>query len=203
MRETQQTIAQWADASFGPCKDVLSSIARAGQEMAELVKCVVEGGTVDDAVEEAADVVICLARAGEKLDYDLLQSSRTFIGEDPTGSSPTGLALAASLYLGMAALRATTGADDTLVTLLSSVRMLDIFVSAVGLDLEEVIDAKMVVNRRRQWRRDGHGHGYHIDPGAAAAVGTWADVEERQRAEERAYEQCRAEDFAEHLDGAP
>ena len=31
-----------------------------------------------------------------------------------------------------------------------------------GLSLEEAIDRKMAVNRRRQWEKDGTGHGYHV-----------------------------------------
>jgi NTP pyrophosphatase (non-canonical NTP hydrolase) len=31
-----------------------------------------------------------------------------------------------------------------------------------GHDLHEAIDRKMAINRQRQWRRDGTGHGYHV-----------------------------------------
>ncbi len=32
----------------------------------------------------------------------------------------------------------------------------------LGGDLMAAIDAKMAVNRGRQWRTDGNGHGYHV-----------------------------------------
>ncbi len=34
-----------------------------------------------------------------------------------------------------------------------------------GFDLDAAIDAKMALNRMREWKRDGTGHGYHIEPG--------------------------------------
>jgi NTP pyrophosphatase (non-canonical NTP hydrolase) len=35
----------------------------------------------------------------------------------------------------------------------------------LGVDLHERIDAKMAQNRVRKWRRDGTGHGYHVEEG--------------------------------------
>jgi hypothetical protein len=55
MRETFETIRQWADDTFGPC-GLERSLERAKEEWAELE----EPGA--DVVTEAADVVICLLR---------------------------------------------------------------------------------------------------------------------------------------------
>ena len=31
-----------------------------------------------------------------------------------------------------------------------------------GYDLYEAVDAKMEINRQREWKQDGSGHGYHV-----------------------------------------
>ena len=53
--ETLQSIADWCDATFGPCK-IPRIISRAREEFDEL-----EEEDADTATE-AADVIICLAR---------------------------------------------------------------------------------------------------------------------------------------------
>lgn len=34
--------------------------------------------------------------------------------------------------------------------------------TVIGADLQDAIDAKMAINRKREWRKDGTGHGYHV-----------------------------------------
>lgn len=41
------------------------------------------------------------------------------------------------------------------------------FAEVVGEDLMKEIDRKMTVNRGREWKKDGTGHGYHIRKEAA------------------------------------
>lgn len=38
----------------------------------------------------------------------------------------------------------------------------------LGVELPAEVDRKMAVNRAREWRLDGTGHGYHVRPGSAA-----------------------------------
>lgn len=33
-----------------------------------------------------------------------------------------------------------------------------------GVDIRCVVDDKMAINRTRQWKKDGTGHGYHVRP---------------------------------------
>lgn len=35
----------------------------------------------------------------------------------------------------------------------------------LGVDVEDVVDRKMAINRTRRWRKDGSGHGYHVRGG--------------------------------------
>lgn len=96
--ETQRSVTEWADATFGPVSSNIRVAARANEEMAELLRAL----TVDDqnpkAAEEVADIVIILYRLATRL----------------------------------------------------------------GVDLEVEISRKMAVNRSREWRLDGSGHGYHV-----------------------------------------
>lgn len=34
--------------------------------------------------------------------------------------------------------------------------------SRFGVDLQDEVDRKMIINRARQWKKDGSGHGYHV-----------------------------------------
>lgn len=69
--ETQTTISQWADETFGAAGSNARVAARANEEMAELMRAL----TVDDnhpkAVEEIADIVIVLSRLATRLGVDL------------------------------------------------------------------------------------------------------------------------------------
>ncbi len=73
MKENQDTITGWANATFGPAGSNARVAARANEEMAELLRAL----TVDDnhpkAAEEVADVVIILYRLASRLGVDLLE----------------------------------------------------------------------------------------------------------------------------------
>jgi hypothetical protein len=43
--------------------------------------------------------------------------------------------------------------------------------SRLGADLMAEVDRKMAVNRGREWRLDGSGHGYHVRPEKAKGGG--------------------------------
>ncbi len=96
--ETQDSISQWADDTFGPAGSNARVAARANEEMAELLRAL----TVDDnhhkAAEELADIVIILNRLATRL----------------------------------------------------------------GVDLNAEVNRKMAVNRKREWKLDNTGHGYHV-----------------------------------------
>ena len=100
MKESQDTIADWARQAFGPAPSVMRVATRANEEMAELLRHAASNQRSDTIIEEAADVMIVLYRLAYILDLDL--------------------------------------------------------------DLEVAVDAKMAVNRKREWKPDGTGHGYHV-----------------------------------------
>ncbi len=96
--ETQQSITQWADQTFGRVHSDIEIAARANQEMGELLKELAMNDNSEKAMDEIADIVIVLYR----------------------------------------------------------------LVEYRGLDLQQLINIKMAVNRQRQWKLDGSGQGYHV-----------------------------------------
>lgn len=74
MNENQDSIADWANRTFGPAVSLARVAARANEEMAELLR-VVTAAQPDEikAIDEAADVVIILFRLAAICGQNLLQ----------------------------------------------------------------------------------------------------------------------------------
>ncbi|MCJ9427511.1 dATP/dGTP pyrophosphohydrolase domain-containing protein [Kordiimonas marina] len=70
-RETQQTIATWAEETFGPVGDPAVLVKRARVELDELLEAV-EAGDTPETGRETADIAILLYRlmALSGLDFD-------------------------------------------------------------------------------------------------------------------------------------
>ncbi len=167
MHETQSTIAAWADAAFGEVRTPRSSVARALKEMVELVACVVDGD--GDAVSEAADVVICLTRLGRWAGVDVIAAAREELM--PSGGPVENVSAAAAALVQLLVIDLASPLFSR--RLLHIVGLLNEFATSRGASLGVAIDEKMAINRRRQWRRDGHGHGYHLSAGESIALGSW------------------------------
>lgn len=69
--ETQASISQWAEATFGPSGSNARAAARANREMSELLEHVTADDQHPEAAEEIADVVIVLYRVATCLGVDL------------------------------------------------------------------------------------------------------------------------------------
>jgi NTP pyrophosphatase (non-canonical NTP hydrolase) len=71
MVETQRSISEWAESTFGPSGSNMRVAVRAQEELTELLRAL----SVDDqhpkAAEEIADVVIVLQRLATRLGVDL------------------------------------------------------------------------------------------------------------------------------------
>lgn len=105
--ESQTTISEWANATFGAAGSNASVAARANKEMAELMMKLAQDDAHPGAGEEVADVLIVLYRLAWRL----------------------------------------------------------------GVDLHEEVGKKMTINRAREWKLDGHGHGQHVKAAVAAPCG--------------------------------
>jgi NTP pyrophosphatase (non-canonical NTP hydrolase) len=71
-RETQQSVSEWADRTFGPVTTNARIAARANEEMAELLRALTADDRHPKAGEEVADIVIVLYRLARELDVDLM-----------------------------------------------------------------------------------------------------------------------------------
>lgn len=93
--ETQKTIADWADDTFGPALDPGDLVTRAADELEELLEAV-QKADKQEIGKEAADVVILLMRVMELNGLNLhdevdkkmqINRSRTWVSKgDGTGS---------------------------------------------------------------------------------------------------------------------
>ncbi|WP_419901551.1 MazG nucleotide pyrophosphohydrolase domain-containing protein [Kiloniella sp.] len=70
--ETQQTICQWAEDTFGPVSNPMNLVTRALQEMKELSEAI-EANNREEIGKETADVVILFHRLLAQYDLDLAQ----------------------------------------------------------------------------------------------------------------------------------
>lgn len=156
--ETQASISQWAEETFGPVSSNFRVAARANEEMAELLR-VISIGDSKKVAEEAADVAIVISRLASRLSIIL----------DPSVVSPRdhqgARHLAAMANIKLATLLTYLALDDVShlagYTLQELWWYLEELCHELEYDLSRLIDEKMAINRKRQWERDGSGHGYH------------------------------------------
>jgi hypothetical protein len=168
--ETQKSIAEWQDATFGPAQSKLRVAVRANEEMAELLRelSLYDGPGHDSrkAVEECADTFIVMCRLGGMLGLNLLQSpsSHTMRNEMVIGSRPIEIATKANVLMGRMMLWLSYDIYRQTVAETAShiAGLLEWIVEKLGGDLRVAVDDKMEINRARKWKLDSSGHGYHV-----------------------------------------
>ena len=69
--ETQKTVSQWSEDTFGEVGSNIRVAARANEEMAELLRALSQNDNHPMAGEEVADVVIVLYRLATRMGIDL------------------------------------------------------------------------------------------------------------------------------------
>lgn len=159
MRETQQSICEWADATFGVPASEASIIERALAEAKELVTaCTSEPRAATTQIGwEAADVVIVLARLGRALKIDA-------VGIACERALDVDLQRASMRTLYNLRLAASAGdRSEMRVHILRALYNITSVVGMVSVNLADAIDAKMAINRERRWKLDGTGHGQHVE----------------------------------------
>lgn len=72
--EDEDTISEWANATFGEPVTNMSIATRANKEMAELLHCLAMSDTDPKAAEESADTVIVLCRLFKRLRVSLQEA---------------------------------------------------------------------------------------------------------------------------------
>lgn len=169
MRETGASISQWAEETFGPAASLASIAARALTEMAELVRKVT-APEPDPAkiVTECADVVIVLARLAHRCGGDIFDCWEPLLTL-PKTNYLIGMALNQMAFIQNALLH-WEGSEVDKEQTLDMCRMIQINLSAacrtLQTNLRGAVDAKMTINRGREWVLDGTGHGQHVKKAA-------------------------------------
>ena len=159
--QRQREITEWADAAFGgPWTSNARGVARMLEEVAELVTAVTTGAPPERVAGECADVMICAFRLAAVEGFDL----EAALARRARPAGTYGQTCFASDTLRMIALIFEAAEDGhqtehLLVSLASRLRELCI---AAGRDLLAEVDAKMEINRRREWVLDGTGCGRHV-----------------------------------------
>lgn len=160
--ETQQSVTEWAVATFGDDGSDLRCATRANEEMAELLSCLSRPEPDMSAVAaELADVCIVLWRLGTRLETCL---PVTTVAVLPHELQVRWWAFSANAHLASALLR-LANFDVAMVRtdLIGAFQAINVTAQHLGIDLQAAIDAKMDVNRnKRVWKLDGSGHGYHV-----------------------------------------
>lgn len=151
--ETQESIAQWALDTFGDVTHTRTILTRANCEFAELVHAVECSSTPDKLAGEIADVIIVLARYPVRIVLDDLMT----FPDDSVQIVMEGAkdALAGAMSRGSS----QPLVEESIRLLVDELARLCVLLE---IDLPAAIDAKMQINRGRQWTAKGAGHGQHV-----------------------------------------
>lgn len=168
--ETDDTIAAWADATFGPIDSPASGILRAMEEAVELRQAIRRGLPAEAVALEIADVAICLVRPMQAMQIDPPLRIAEDLGtvaavchdDDPRH-------LSRCLFLGLTeaedclardGIGTAADAADEITGVVHHLHALALLYCPGG--LSAAVAAKMAINRRREWRLDRTGHGSHV-----------------------------------------
>lgn len=162
--ENEETISTWATEAFGPSTR-LATAQRALLEIDELIAIVDENPQSMRGVGEAADVAIVLVRIpffdGDEILRDVLPYSGGYTSP-VFRYGPERIKRARTILVSLIDnlerdenYAGATGAAKQIVMIMHH------FANALGCDLREAIDLKMSINRKRKWRPNGDGTGFH------------------------------------------
>lgn len=160
MTETQASINEWVEQTFGPSASLLRIATRANEEMAELLHAL-SASDYASAAKEVADTIIVLCRLSQRSNFDLIAclttASRGHIQEEPVIIAARANQKLASL---MTFLTISTARPhpERIGDIGADLKRLSI---NMGFNLCDAIDSAMQVNREREWTLDGTGCGYH------------------------------------------
>ena len=172
MQETPESITEWANSVFGVPKSTLSVLARANLEVAELMYKVAhhECDTIIPGVAvECADVYIVLCRV-----FTMNQITSIMPWADvilrTSVPTETHLELTNRILRQLGACFSTMEMSNPETAKRSLQYHLPNLVTDLYMlckkqfhELPNMVDQKMQINRARQWKIDGNGHGQHVE----------------------------------------
>lgn len=130
--ETSTSVAVWAETTFGPAT-AFSTVIRAQKEMNELIELLSDNSPAMKMYLETMQL------ATKYMEVHAAQTKKNL---------PSGLG---------DELKVMTEVADVVIVLARVQRFLQ-----ASCTMEEAVDYKMDVNRHREWKLDGNGHGQHV-----------------------------------------
>jgi hypothetical protein len=165
MIETQTTINAWADATFGPCDNMQRLVARANQEMAELLsEITMPIVNIERISEECADVAHILFRvagwAGEDL-MPIFQIDNLIVPNEVYGPATRANEIMSFILGRLSSGNAVRREDIGRNVAMIMIKLCEVC-AVCKIPLGDAIDRKMVVLRSRKWNLAGDGTAYHV-----------------------------------------
>lgn len=158
MPETQDSVIEWADRTFGKLDSNARAVVRAIEEMTELLRLLVTDPADPRVGEEIADVIIVLYRPAARLGGSI----RLVPADAPHTPLRAAATAGVSLHHLLVDLAQNDACREAFYYLQRAVCYLCRAATELGVDVQAEIDRKMAVNRARSWKLDGTGHGYHV-----------------------------------------
>lgn len=181
MHETQRSVSEWADRTFGAVSSVASSLAVANEKAAFLIRELCEDAS-PAIVDEAATVLACLYRTASVVGIDLDEATDAVPVSFVSGKTKVQLAsLACSSITFTIASTVETPTScakwGVFAQLAQAAACCRQIASMEGNDIEAALDRIMARWRRQHWTPDGTGHGTPVRVGedidkAAAGLAT-------------------------------
>jgi len=155
--ETQDTIVAWSRETFGPPASAELIAARAAEESCELASGYFGGGDLADLGAELADVFIVTCQVAELYNIKMLI-------KDGATAQPHRVLAPQVLNLSAVILAGTVDEKLHITPHLRALQdVLTIMAVSIGSKtLQELVDAKMQINRGRSWKTDKNGVGQHV-----------------------------------------
>lgn len=160
--ESPTTILAWSKETFGE-RDALTIAIRASKEVNELLIAVMYNESAQSIHEELGDCAIMLWQVAELLEVE----PRPSIPQDATDNpSFWVLQLQDQVTRVLQYLYTSTGVKDSVgacITLHHALRLLETLADLYSVNLPEVVDTKMGVNRERLWLKALDGSYQHSE----------------------------------------
>ena len=151
--ETQQTVSEWALATFGKPTPLRAAL-RTNTELAELLVALYLDNK-EQIAKELADVMLCLYGVAHVLEIRLGEFTDDYVNTEMPwhGVFDSMANVIHYIQLGLDA--------SARVSVLRFWSTLYQIAHEHGVDLQAEIDRKMTINRARRWKLDGSGCGQH------------------------------------------
>lgn len=157
--ETPQSILEWGAATFGS-PTTLDLLVRCNKEMAELLSAINNQAPVENIRAEIADVTIVIWQAAASADIQV----PLYPGAKPIyGSMEMAVRVSSLLQELIIAFSGGNYYTPTSQSIQEASNLLYRMAAFYEADLQELVDAKMVVNRARQWELNADGSFQHVE----------------------------------------